>query len=175
MDPNINPDPVHLGWFQGAGLFLLGLLISVVHKYFSRHETENDKETEDVRLKIKKSEEILAQVHTRLSLLEDRKYVTLPELRIAIGEAINEAQKLFTPQHQELAVEFRAVVKESKKETEDIVRECNNAIRRDFGSALSESTSATKKASEALEQSAKLMERIVIALEQSGVERRKKR
>lgn len=175
MDPTIKPDPEHVNWLTGAIGFLSGLLVLAVGKLLRRHETENDKESDEIKERNKKTDELLAQFHTRLSLLEDRKYVTLPELKIAIGEAINEAQKLFTPQHEELAREFRSVVKDSKNETEKLVTECNGAIRRDFANAIEKSTDAVNKATEALEQSAKLMKTIMDALENSGIERRKRR
>ena len=175
MDPTIKPDPEHVNWLTGAIGFLSGLLVLAVAKLFKRHETENDKESNAIHEHIKKSGEQMAEFHTRLSLLEDRKYVTLPELKIAIGEAINEAQKLFTPQHEELAREFRSVVKESKNETEQIVVECNKAIRRDFSGALEQSTAAVNKAADAVDQSAKLMQTLMAALESAGFERRKRR
>lgn len=166
MDPSaLKPDPEHVSWLKDALLIAGGALIASWKTIFRRHEQKEDDHTT-----------LLADLVTRVAVLENRPpYVTLPELRVAIGEAINEAQKLFTPQHAELAREFRDVVKESKKETEEMILECNKTIRRDFSGALDQSTAAVNRAASALEQSSKLMESVVETLRSTGVERRKRK
>lgn len=137
MDPNLNPDQEHASILWGLLGILGGLLIAAGKKMLGRHESENDELVKEFRAHISESGTQSAELRTRLTVLEDRKLVTLPELELAIEKALAAAVKLFSPEHQAIAREMTAGLKESKKETLEIVAECNKKIRSDFQESIS--------------------------------------
>jgi acyl-CoA reductase-like NAD-dependent aldehyde dehydrogenase len=132
MDPNLRPDPENAGMLWGLLGILGGLLIAAGKKMLGRHESENDELVKEFRTHIAESGAQLGELRTRLTVLEDRKLVTLPELELAIEKALASAVKLFSPEHAAIAKQMSESIRDSKKETIEIVAECNKKVREDF-------------------------------------------
>lgn len=178
---NLPPDPNHIPqwletlmrWGEMAFIFVFGLLLGTGKWIAGRHINRADAD-----------KEAIGDLKNRLSVLESRPaYVTLPELRLAISEALAEASKLFTPQHEALAHKSEEAIRASKLETQNLITECNGAIRRDLGlsidelrrevvPALDRSTEAVMKSAIAVEQSTKLMNDVISMMKKLGMKSR---
>ncbi|MCK7495193.1 MAG: hypothetical protein MZW92_31930 [Comamonadaceae bacterium] len=126
------PDPEHTGWLTGI-IGLAAAIMALIGKYWNRHEKESDGHEQKTIDTMTAIGHRIGAIEVRVAVLEDRKLVTLPELRVAIIEALDEAQKLFSPQHKEIIEHFNQGIKESEKETIEMVTECNRKIREDLG------------------------------------------
>jgi transketolase len=138
MDPNLKTDPEHIGLLWGLLGILGGLLIAAGKKMLGRHEIENDDLLKQFREHIAESSAHFGALGTRLTVLEDRKLVTLPELELAIEKALTTAVKLFSPEHQAIAKQMNEGLRDAEKKTAELVSECNNKVRNDFRNDLNE-------------------------------------
>jgi hypothetical protein len=126
------PDPEHSSWLIGIIAYLSGLLTLMGANLFKRTETDVERSGKETRDHIKESDSRYGHIETRLAILEDRKLVTMPELRLAIREALEQARELFTPQHEGLERTFMAAIEESEKRNAALVQQCNTALRSDL-------------------------------------------
>ena len=182
MDPSTTPPPSDFPLWKEALLVLSGALLASWKKIFQRHEKQNDDEAE----LLKKHTEELAKLTARLMLIESRPAsITVSELDLAVERALNRAKDLFTPQHEELAKKAERAIEQSKLETQQLVTECNGAIRRDLGGAidklredvvpaLNAVTTALQQSHELMRQYTGLVEKITEALSQADFNRRKR-
>jgi hypothetical protein len=127
------PDPEHVSWLHAIIGFLMGILTLLGAKFFKRTETDIEQSGNETKAHIKESDTRYAHIETRLAVLEDRKLVTMPELRLAITEALQQAKELFTPQHEEIEKTFLLAIAESEKRSAELVQHCNTALRSDIG------------------------------------------
>lgn len=183
MDPSTTPPPTDFPLWKEALLILSGALIASWKKIFQRHEKQNDDETET----LKRHTEDMAKLTARLMLIENRPAsITVSELDLAIERALNRVKDLFTPQHEELARKAEKAIEQSKLETQQLVTECNAAIRRDLGGAidklredvipaLNAVTAALEQSNQLAQRYAELVERMTTAMSKAGFDRRKKR
>jgi hypothetical protein len=127
------PDPEHVSWLQAIIGYLAGMLTLIGAKLFKRTETDMEQSGKETKAHIKESDTRYAHIETRVAVLEDRKLVTMPELRLAITEALDQAKKLFTPQHEEIEKSFLLAIADSEKRSAELVQHCNTALRADIG------------------------------------------
>lgn len=188
MDPTtIPPDPFYVRWLHAFTGFLSALVLALIGVLYKRHMSETDRKAAETKTHLQKDDDRLAGIESRLAVLEDRPaYVTLPELEVAIERAISKVRDVFTPQHESLSREVQTKIAESERHTQDLVSECNGALRRDFNGslerlqkemtgALSQSAEAVSQATAALRQSSELTQRVLESLERHGLDRRRKK
>jgi hypothetical protein len=132
MDQNMSPSPEHANWAWTIAAFFGGLLISMGKKMLGRHETENDGVSKKLDDHKTDSAKLLAGLETRIALLEDRQYVTLPQLELAIAKALSDAHKLFSAEHNDIINKLYAAISKSKEDSDAKLFECNKKVREDF-------------------------------------------
>lgn len=105
MDQNVIPPTDHetLTWYKAIGGFLLGLVVALIARIWTKHE--NKEETQEVDHKRRYDDHLrkVTELEIRIVRIESREVITKSDMYEIVHEVLDEVTKRFMADHESIS------------------------------------------------------------------------